>query len=42
MGVVIANFANGKLTEEWVGYDNQSFLEQLGFTMVPPVQEITN
>jgi len=41
-GVVIANFANGKLTEEWVGYDNQSFLEQLGFTMVPPVQEITN
>jgi len=41
-GVVIAHFANGKLTEEWVGYDNQSFLEQLGFTMVPPAQEITN
>ena len=41
-GVVIAHFADGKLTEEWVGYDNQSFLEQLGFTMMPPAQEITN
>ena len=35
-GVVIAHFANGKATEEWVGYDNQSFMEQLGFTMTPP------
>ena len=35
-GVVIANFANGKMTEEWVGYNNQSFMEQLGFTMMPP------
>jgi predicted ester cyclase len=35
-GVVIAHFANGKATEEWVGYDNQSFWEQLGFTMIPP------
>ena len=34
-GVVIAHFENGKLSEEWVGYDNQSFMEQLGFTMVP-------
>ena len=34
--VVIANFANGKLTEEWVGYNNQSFMEQMGFTMTPP------
>ena len=34
-GVVIAHFENGKLSEEWVGYDNQSFLEQLGFTMMP-------
>jgi steroid delta-isomerase-like uncharacterized protein len=41
-GVVIAHFADGKLTEEWVGYDNQSFLEQLGFTMPPPTQGTTN
>lgn len=41
-GVTISHFENGKLTEEWVGYDNQSFMEQLGFTMVPPTQEITN
>lgn len=38
-GVVIAHFSNGKLTEEWVGYDNQSFMQQLGFTMVPPSEE---
>lgn len=38
-GVIIAHFVNGKLTEEWVGYDNQSFLEQLGFTMVSPTQK---
>ena len=41
-GVVIAHFADGKLTEEWVGYDNQSLLEQLGFTLAPPSQEISN
>ena len=35
-GVVIVHFADGKATEEWVGYDNQSFMEQLGFTMTPP------
>jgi predicted ester cyclase len=35
-GVVIAHFSNGKINEEWVGYDNQSFMEQLGFTMMPP------
>ena len=35
-GVVIGHFENGKLSEEWVGYDNQSFMEQLGFTMIPP------
>jgi predicted ester cyclase len=41
-GVVIGHFENGMLTEEWVGYDNQSLMEQLGFTMIPPTQEITN
>ena len=35
-GVVITNFANGKITEEWVGYNNQSFMEQLGYTLIPP------
>ncbi|MCW8805163.1 MAG: ester cyclase [Ignavibacteriaceae bacterium] len=38
-GVVIAHFENGKLTEEWVGYDNQSFMEQLGFKMMPMAEE---
>jgi predicted ester cyclase len=38
-GVVIAHFENGKLSEEWVGYDNQSFMEQLGFTMIPPAEQ---
>lgn len=37
-GVVLAHFENGKLIEEWVGYDNQSFMEQLGFTMIPPAE----
>jgi predicted ester cyclase len=37
-GVVLAHFENGKLSEEWVGYDNQSFMEQLGFTMIPPAE----
>lgn len=35
-GVTIVHYANGKLTGEWVGYDNQSFMEQLGGTMTPP------
>lgn len=41
-GVVIVHFESGQLSEEWVGYDNQSFLEQLGFTLMPPTQEILN
>lgn len=39
-GVVLAHFENGKLSEEWVGYDNQSFMEQLGFIMIPPSETI--
>ncbi len=35
-GISILHFANGKLTEEIVAYDNQSFMEQLGFVLVPP------
>ncbi len=35
-GISILHFANGKLTEEIVAYDNKSFMEQLGYTMTPP------
>ena len=35
-GESILHFADGKITEEWVAFDNQSFMEQLGFTMTPP------
>lgn len=35
-GVSLIRYANGKIAEEWVGFDNQSFMEQLGHTMTPP------
>lgn len=35
-GVDVFHFANGKITEEWISYDNQSANEQLGFAMTPP------
>ena len=35
-GTSILHFASGKMTEEWVAFDNQSFMEQLGYTMTPP------
>lgn len=35
-GISIINISNGNLTEEWFKYDNQSIMEQLGFTMIPP------
>lgn len=35
-GIAILHFSNGKLKEEWTAYDNQSLMEQLGFTMMPP------
>lgn len=35
-GIDIVHFANGKITEQWVAYDNQSVVQQLGFTMTPP------
>ena len=34
-GISILHFANGKLTREYVSFDNQPLMEQLGFTMVP-------
>ena len=39
-GISILHFANGKITEEIVAYDNQSFMEQLGYTMTPPSGEM--
>ena len=38
-GISILRIANGKIVEEWVGFDNQSLMEQLGFTMIPPSGE---
>lgn len=35
-GINIIHFQNGKIVEEWDGSDTHSFLEQLGFTMMPP------
>ena len=35
-GIAILHISNGKLKEEWTAYDNQSLMEQLGFTMMPP------
>ncbi len=35
-GISLLHYANGKITEEWVGFDNQSFMEQLGTAMIPP------
>lgn len=35
-GISILYFENGKLTKELVAFDNQSLMEQLGFTMMPP------
>jgi steroid delta-isomerase-like uncharacterized protein len=38
-GISILHFANGKLTKEMVAYDNKSFMEQLGFTMMQPTSD---
>jgi steroid delta-isomerase-like uncharacterized protein len=34
-GITIIHFSNGKVTREIVAYDNQSLMEQMGFTMIP-------
>lgn len=34
-GISILHFTNGKLTREYVGYDTQALLKQLGFAMMP-------
>ena len=38
-GISILHYSNGKLAEEWVAFDNQSWIQQLGFTMTPPAEK---
>jgi predicted ester cyclase len=38
-GVNIIHFKDGKIVEEWDGFDNVPVLEQLGFTTTPPAGE---
>jgi predicted ester cyclase len=38
-GEAILHLANGKVTGEIVSYNNQSLMEQLGYTMMPPKGE---
>lgn len=35
-GTSTLHYANGMISDEWVSFDNQSLMEQLGFTMTPP------
>ena len=35
-GVNIIHFKDGKIVEEWDGFDNVPLLEQLGYTILPP------
>lgn len=35
-GISMLHFANGKITEEWVGFDNHALIEQLGLAVTPP------
>lgn len=35
----IIHFKDGKIVEEWDGFDNVPMLEQLGFTTTPPASE---
>lgn len=38
-GINIIHFKDGKIVEEWDGFDNVPMLEQLGFTTTPPAGE---
>ena len=35
----IIHFKNGKIVEEWDGFDNLPFVEQLDYTITPPAGE---
>jgi predicted ester cyclase len=34
-GISILHFANGKITEEYLGFDNLALMQTLGFTLTP-------
>ncbi|HSL90185.1 MAG TPA: ester cyclase [Ignavibacteriaceae bacterium] len=36
LGLTILHFANGKIIRHIVAFNNQAWLEQLGYTMMPP------
>jgi len=38
-GLDILHFVNGKISKQILAYDNQSFMEQLGFTMMAPTSD---
>ncbi len=38
-GISILHFANGKITEEYLGFDNLALMQTLGFTLTPPSEE---
>ena len=38
-GINIIHFKDGKIVEEWDGFDNVPLFEQLGFTTTPPATE---
>jgi len=38
-GISIVHFANGKLTREFVAFDNQAIMDQLGYSMMPPTSD---
>ncbi|UCH65429.1 MAG: ester cyclase [Ignavibacterium sp.] len=38
-GISVLHLANGKLTKEFVAFDNRALMEQLGYTMAPPLKE---
>ena len=38
-GISILHFANGKITEEYLGFDNLALMQTLGFTLTPPAEK---
>ncbi len=38
-GISISHYENGKVTREWLQYDNLDFWQQLGATLTPPGAE---
>jgi predicted ester cyclase len=38
-GISILHFANGKITEEYAGFDNLALMQTLGYTLAPPSEK---